>query len=146
MKLPSFPSPGKVARSAGWGSARMADERARTLRKSMTPQEVRLWLRLRLLRPQGLHFRTQVPLHGLVVDFACLRAKLIVEVDGGQHGLPAGFARDRWRDTCLAAEGFKTLRFWNHEVDRTLDDVTETIYRAAIERLTPSGASRHLPL
>ncbi len=112
----------------------------------MTPQEIKLWLRLRLLRPQGLHFRRQVPLAGFIVDFACLKAMLVIEVDGEQHGLPDGIARDGRRDAALSDAGFRVLRFWNHEVERGLTDVIESIYRAAVERRPPSGASRHLPL
>ncbi len=123
----------------------MANERARTLRKTMTPQEVKLWIGLRALRPQNLHFRRQVPLQGMIVDFACLRARLVVEVDGEQHGLPSGLAADERRDAALAETGYRVLRFWNHEVDRGRDDVVETIVRAASERFFPSGAARHLP-
>ena len=124
----------------------MANQNARSLRQTMTPQEAKLWLRLRLLRPQALHFSRQVPLCGFIVDFACLKARLVVEVDGEQHGLPEGLARDRLRDARLGADGFKVLRFWNHEIDRTLDDVAEAVYRAAADRMPPSGAARHLPL
>jgi very-short-patch-repair endonuclease len=60
---------------------------ARALRKRMTPQEAKLWVALRTLRPAGFHFRRQVPIGPYVVDFACLKHRLIVEVDGGQHGL-----------------------------------------------------------
>jgi very-short-patch-repair endonuclease len=124
----------------------MANERARVLRRSMTPQEARLWLRLRILRQQGLHIRRQVPLFGFIVDFACLRARLVIEIDGEQHGLPDGLRHDRRRDALLGEAGFLVLRFWNHEVDRGIGEVTETIYQAAIARMTPSGAARHLPL
>ncbi len=57
-------------------------ERARELRKQMTPQETRLWLRLRALRPQGLHFRRQSPLKGYFLDFVCFERRLVVEIDG----------------------------------------------------------------
>jgi very-short-patch-repair endonuclease len=60
----------------------------------MTPQEVKLWVRLRQLREQGHHFRRQVPRGPHVLDFACLKSRLIVEVDGAQHGFDAGLARD----------------------------------------------------
>jgi very-short-patch-repair endonuclease len=109
----------------------MSLENARALRKSMTPQEVKLWLRLRALRPQGLHFRRQVPRGKYVLDFACLRSMLIVEVDGFQHGLNPGRARDEIRDLFLADLGFETLRFWNQEVDREIEGVVETIFAKA---------------
>jgi len=105
----------------------MANERARALRKVMTPQEAKLWNRLRELRPLGHHFRRQVPLGGYIVDFACLRSKLVIEVDGDQHGRPDGRLRDAARDAALAAAGFRVLRVWNFEVNDTLDGVLERI-------------------
>jgi very-short-patch-repair endonuclease len=123
----------------------MANQHARDLRKSMTPQEVRLWLRLRLLRPQNMHFRRQVPLAGFIVDFACLRARVVVEIDGAQHGMPRGQSADARRDAILEEAGF--LGFWNLEVDQAIAEVAEAIYRATAKRLpSPSVASRHLPL
>jgi very-short-patch-repair endonuclease len=108
----------------------MADERARALRKRMTPQEVKLWLRLRALRPLGFHFRRQAPKAGFIVDFACLRHRLIVEVDGGQHGLDDGRRRDAERDRRLTADGFRVMRFWNSDIDQNLDGVVEVIVGA----------------
>ena len=76
----------------------MANEIARALRKRMTPQEVKLWVKLREMRPIGLHFRRQAPRDGYVLDFACLRKRIIVEVDGGHHGVGAHSLRDDKRD------------------------------------------------
>jgi very-short-patch-repair endonuclease len=64
----------------------MANARARDLRKSMTRTEVKLWQRLRELRTLGHHFRRQSPLAPYIVDFECRRSRLVVEVDGHQHG------------------------------------------------------------
>jgi very-short-patch-repair endonuclease len=74
-----------------WQAERMAIEPARALRKQMTPQEVKLWVRLRELRRLGFHFRRQSPILSYVVDFECRRRKLVVEVDGGQHGGGKGY-------------------------------------------------------
>jgi very-short-patch-repair endonuclease len=110
----------------------------------MTRQEARLWTRLRLLRAAGHHFRRQVPIAGFVVDFACLRAGLVVELDGGQHSRDLAAHRDRERDRQLAALGFQVLRFWNGEVDGNLDGVLETIVAAlpSVADPTPARASR----
>ncbi|HMN71659.1 MAG TPA: endonuclease domain-containing protein [Rhodoblastus sp.] len=113
----------------------MSVAKARSLRKAMTSQEVKLWLRLRALRPQGLHFRRQVPRGRYVVDFACLRSMVAVEVDGFQHGLEAGQATDAARDLYLGELGFLVLRFWNHEIDRQMDSVVETIFARASGRI-----------
>ncbi len=112
----------------------MANERARALRKTMTPQEVKLWVRLRQLKLQGFHFRRQAPLEGYILDFVCFKHRLIVEVDGGQHGFDAGLAHDARRDAHFAALGFLTLRFWNHDVDGNLDAIVETILSHAEPR------------
>ena len=96
---------------------------ARDLRQQMTDAERFLWSRLRR-RFLGAKFRRQVPLGPFIVDFACMRRKLVIEVDGGQHlESSADAARDRW----LAENGFRVLRFWNHEVLQNLDGVLERI-------------------
>jgi len=93
----------------------------------MTRQEVKLWTILRGFRKSGFHFRRQVPIERFVVDFACLKHKLIVELDGGQHGLECHAGRDSMRDRNLAGMGFRILRFWNIDVDRNLPGVVEAI-------------------
>ncbi|PNG25210.1 endonuclease domain-containing protein [Methylocella silvestris] len=112
----------------------MANEIAWRLRKTMTPQEVKLWVRLRALKEAGLHFRRQVPREGFIVDFACLKSKLVIEIDGAQHGDQDHLRRDAERDAQLAAVGFLVLRFWNSDVNEDLDAVAATIYQSAIER------------
>jgi very-short-patch-repair endonuclease len=67
----------------------------------MTRQEVKLWVRLRALRAIGFHFRRQSPISSYIVDFEFRRARLIVEVDGGQHGIDMGRSRDSVRDEAL---------------------------------------------
>src|SRR5262249_58104773 len=62
----------------------MANEMARSLRKRMTRQEVKLWVHLRSWRKRGFHFRRQAPRDDFIVDFVCLRQRLVIEVDGGQ--------------------------------------------------------------
>ena len=99
---------------------------ARQLRRDQTPQEQTLWFHLRRGNVDGHRFRRQVPIGPWVVDFACLAARLVVEVDGGQHG----DARDERRDRDLGLRGFRVLRFWNNEVDQRLDDVLQSIYEA----------------
>ena len=105
----------------------MANEIARSLRKRMTPQEVKLWVHLRSWRKQGFHFRRQAPRDGYVVDFVCLKHRLIVEVDGGQHNFDAHARRDAGRDHHFVIQGFRVLRFWNNEIDRNLHGVPTLI-------------------
>lgn len=119
----------------------MSKLRARHLRSTMTPQEVKLWVQSKYLNRQGYHFRRQVPIAGYIVDFAEFTRRLIIQVDGSQHGFEKGKHTDRIRDKYLVEGGFRVLRFWNHEVDRNMDGVIDALLAA----LPPSGASRHLP-
>jgi very-short-patch-repair endonuclease len=66
----------------------------------------------------GVHFRRQAPRDNYVVDFVCLKHRLIVEVDGGQHNFDAHAQRDAQRDNHFSGKGFRVLRFWNNEIDR----------------------------
>jgi very-short-patch-repair endonuclease len=108
----------------------MANETARKLRKTMTPHEVRLWQHLRALKRQGHHFRRQAPVEGTIVDFACFRARLIIELDGSQHAANEHARRDADRDAKLAAAGFRVLRVWNNELDRNMDGMMQAILAA----------------
>ena len=112
---------------------------ARQLRKRLTPQEVKLWQHLRALRPQGFHIRRQVPIGRYVADFACLRRRLVIEVDGNQHAMPEAFARDNTRDAFLAQRGFKVLHFSNYDVDHALAAVIDTIFEALRSRWEEEG-------
>jgi very-short-patch-repair endonuclease len=106
-------------------------ELARTLRANATDAERILWSSLRLLKHQGFHFRRQAPFGRFVVDFACHDAKLIVEVDGSQHGLEENVLRDDRRTDYLNSRGYRVLRFWNFEVRRNLNGVVGAIVEAA---------------
>ena len=123
----------------------MADERARHLRRTMTPQEVRLWVHLRSWRKRGYHFRRQRPLGPYIVDFVCLTHHLIVEVDGGQHAGREHVVRDAARDAYLRSERFRVLRFWNNEIDDNLDGVLETIRAMLRGGSTPPTMLRMVP-
>jgi very-short-patch-repair endonuclease len=81
------------------------------------------------MRGQGFHFRRQAPRDGYILDFVCLRKNLIIEVDGGQHGMTTHVPADRERDAHFEQRGFKILQFWNSDIDENLDGVLETITR-----------------
>src|SRR2546430_17672343 len=98
----------------------------------MTDFERMLWQRLRYLR-LGHHFRRQVPLGPFIVDFACLSARLVIELDGSQH---LDNQADQRRSQWLRSQGFEILRFWNHQVLRELDSVVETV-SLTLEPLSP---------
>jgi very-short-patch-repair endonuclease len=127
---------GRSVRHLWLEEKRMSVERARQLRKAMTPHEVRLWVRLRDLKPLGFRFRRQVPLGPYVVDFACYQSRLVIEIDGGQHGRQDHSRRDAERDTNLTGGGFKVLRFWNDEIWSNADGVVATILRESNGRFS----------
>ena len=113
--------------------------RARNLRTEMTDAERRLWFRLRAHRFQGASFRRQVPIGPYIVDFLCLSARLIIEVDGGQHASSQA-NHDVVRDAYLREQGFRVLRFWNNDVLENFEGVLESIATALAEPLPPSLA------
>jgi very-short-patch-repair endonuclease len=95
--------------------------RARRLRRDMTEAEKKLWYRIRQGQLDGYQFRKQVPLDPYILDFACLRKKLALEVDGSQHAeISAAEVR---RNRFLRDEGFTVIRYWNTEVMRNIDGV-----------------------
>ena len=100
------------------------------MRKSLTPQEARLWLYLRDLRPQGYHFRRQAPFRGYFLDFVCFSYRLAVEVYGGGHNEEAQVEHDRIRDAVLARHGFRTLRVSNGDVNTNMAGVMDAILDA----------------
>jgi very-short-patch-repair endonuclease len=94
----------------------MTRDLARKLRSELTDAERLLWRHLREFKREGLHFRRQVPIGPYVADFACHSAKLIVELDGSQHGEKTNVARDTERTAFLESEGYRVLRIWNGEL------------------------------
>ena len=116
----------------------MANENARALRKRLTPQEVKLWMKLRELKTLGFHFRRQAPIDRYIVDFVSFRHQLVIEADGGQHGMPDGARLDQVRDAFLQSQGFTVLRFWNSDIDVNLAGVIESIL-SSLKHVPPSG-------
>ena len=111
----------------GVGGRVMPNVLARALRNNATPAERVLWQQLRLLKAEGRHFRRQVPIAGYVADFACHYPKLIVELDGGQHGDEKAVAGDAMRTRILNAHGYTVLKFWNSDVLEALEGVVDRI-------------------
>ncbi|MEX2128884.1 MAG: DUF559 domain-containing protein [Xanthobacteraceae bacterium] len=109
---------------------RFRKETARRLRATATDAESRLWRHLRRLPMFGSHFRRQVSVGPYFVDFACMAARLNIEVDGSQHGSDHGIARDEARTRWLEARGYRVIRFWNNEVVENIDGVVATVYTA----------------
>ncbi|WP_067064811.1 endonuclease domain-containing protein [Roseateles chitosanitabidus] len=100
---------------------------ARRLRSAATDAERSLWSCLRDRRLDGHKFRRQHPVNRYIADFVCLEARLIVELDGGQHFDPAGAAADAARTAKMEALGFHVMRFSNLEVLHQREAVVSVI-------------------
>jgi len=110
-------------------AARRADKRvstARRLRRDMTDAERRLWQGLRQWSEGRAHFRRQATIGPYFVDFACHTNRLVIELDGGQHGHGPQASRDAF----LRANGYRILRFWNHDVLTNAEGVLTVIATA----------------
>ncbi len=109
---------------------------ASRMRKTPTEAERKLWRHLRhSLTLAGSHFRRQVQIGPYIADFACHRLKLVIEIDGSQHG--SQVAKDEARTRRLKSEGYRVLRFWNNEVFSNIEGVLTEIQNALAATPTP---------
>lgn|SRR5579864_330761 len=104
--------------------------RAHQLRRNTTEVEKKLWRHLRRLDLDGSHFRRQVPIGPYIADFACMAARLLIEIDGAQHAEDRKKVHDGARTRWLEKEGYRVLRFWNNDITKNIDDVMEAVYAA----------------
>lgn len=110
-------------------------EKSKQLRKQMTPEELRLWYLLRGRRFFGYKFRRQMPIGAYIVDFACFKVKLIIELDGGQHQDEEDY--DQLRTAYLKTNGWEVVRFWNNEFRVNEEEVLNIILQR-LQCLMPS--------
>ncbi len=107
---------------------------ARRLRRDQTDEEKKLWRALKAGRFAGFKFRRQHPKGNYLLDFYCPTARLSVELDGSQHGLPENIQRDEERTKFLEAEGIEELRFWNYQWHKNREGVLLEIWVALHRR------------
>ncbi|WP_421951286.1 endonuclease domain-containing protein [Pelagibacterium sp.] len=107
----------------------MTVQLAQKLRSNPTEAEKRMWRLLHPFRTGGFHFRKQVAMGPYVADFACHRAALVIEIDGGQHYTEAGRVTDGPRTEYLGQKGYEVLRFSNLDVLQNPDGVYDRIHR-----------------
>ncbi len=105
---------------------------ARNLRKSSTPWERKLWSFLKSSNFYGFKFRRQFPIGNYIADLCCIKAKLVIELDGGQHSDKSARAYDETRENYLKQEGYLVLRIWNNEIENNLEGVGEKIHQLLI--------------
>jgi very-short-patch-repair endonuclease len=117
-----------------WKISSRLRSNARALRKNSTDAERILWSELRDHRLNGASFRRQVPIGNYIADFICHAAKLVIELDGGQHFSDRSEAADAARSAVIEAKGLQVLRFGNHDVMTNRAGVLETIAAAVAER------------
>ena len=117
------PSPrdGEAGRGLGRGVA--PKTLARLLRRNQTDEEKQLWQALKAGRFAGFKFRRQHQVGNYYLDFYCPTAKLSVELDGYQHGLPEQMQRDAERTRLLDSQGIEELRYWNHQWNKNREGV-----------------------
>jgi very-short-patch-repair endonuclease len=104
--------------------------RARHLRRNQTSAEAKLWRVLRNRALNGGTFRRQYPIDRFIVDFACVEARLVVEVDGATHSTGRELLYDAARAGIIEACGFALLRILNADLRQDPDGVRETPWAA----------------
>jgi len=107
---------------------------AARLRREMTDVEQTLWRVLRNRQLGGIKWRRQATVGRYVADFLCVEARLIVELNGGQHSPE----RDGPRTAALEAAGYAVLRFWNGDIIESFEGACDTILATAERRRRPS--------
>jgi very-short-patch-repair endonuclease len=128
----------KVVKSSTWRVKPIARKRARSLRADATNAERAIWYLVRAHRLNGVGFRRQTPIGPYIVDFVSHSAKVVIELDGGQHFEDAQEMRDARRDNFLRSRGFRVLRFSNHDVMTNKEGVWDVIAAAVGTAVAPS--------
>jgi very-short-patch-repair endonuclease len=128
----------KAVKSPAWRVKPIARKRARSLRTNATNAERAIWYLVRAHRLNGVGFRRQTPIGPYIVDFVSHAAKLVIELDGGQHFEDAQELRDARRDSFLRSRGFRVLRFSNYDVMTNKEGVWDVIAAAVDAAEAPS--------
>ena len=100
------------------------------MRQQKSPAERKIWRELRELNARGFHFRQQAPIGRYIADFADHGAKLVIELDGSQHGEDAAIACDQERTSWLNSQGYRVLRFWNIDVIGNFEGIMTSVLLA----------------
>jgi len=115
-------------------------EAAKELRQNSTDAERLLWRHLKAKQLDGLKFRRQEQIGRFIADFVCYEKGIIVEADGGQHAVER--IKDEERTLWLNSQGFRVVRFWNHEILTNTEGVIESIRQHCLAPLTQRAGER----
>ena len=121
----------------GIDRAQLKTASAKRLRSTMTDCERKLWYALWAKRFAPVRFRRQQPIGPFIADFYCAAAKLVIELDGSQHGTQEGIEHDAARTAWLEARGYRVLRFANFDVIDNIEGVMEGIWGVLEDRKRP---------
>lgn len=105
---------------------------SQALRKNMTKEERKLWYEF--LKELPVTFHRQKVINNYIVDFYCASAKLVIEIDGTQHYLDEGKAKDETRDNYLLSIGLTVLRYSNEDVNNSFESVCQDIFNNLVTR------------
>lgn len=118
-------------------------QRSRDLRNNATPAERKLWSAPSNRKLGGVRFNRQVVIRPYICDLVSRSAKLVIELDGGQHGNATAY--DEARTKFLEKMGYQILRFWNNDVLENIEGVVRRIESALNDRPSPSRLRRSSP-
>ncbi|HVF94745.1 MAG TPA: endonuclease domain-containing protein [Sphingomonas sp.] len=110
--------------------------RSRELRANMTDAERKLWSYLSARKVAGVRFNTQFPIGPFIGDFVSRGAKLVIEIDGGQHS--SADHDDHERTRYMEVRGYRVIRFWNTDVLANIEGVVSEIERVLQDRPSPN--------
>ena len=114
--------------------------RSRELRLNATDAERKLWAQLSARKVVGVRFNRQFPIGPLICDFVSRTAKLVIEVDGGQHAVDV--EKDEARTAYLQSQGYQVIRFWNNDVLERIEGVVGEIERALADMPSPNPSRK----
>ncbi|SBV34154.1 conserved protein of unknown function [uncultured Sphingopyxis sp.] len=114
--------------------------RSRELRLNATDAERKLWTQLSARKLAGIRFNRQFPVSPFICDFVSRSAKLVIEVDGGQHAVDV--AKDEARTAYLETRGYRVIRFWNNDVLERIEGVVSEIERVLADMPSPNPSRK----
>jgi very-short-patch-repair endonuclease len=114
--------------------------RSRELRLNATEAERKLWTQLSARKIAGIRFNRQFPIGPFICDFVSRSAKLVIEVDGGQHAVDVD--KDQSRTAYLEAQGYRVIRFWNNDVLDRIEGVVSEIERVLADMPSPNPSRK----